>query len=116
KDLSNYESLMNGLLESGINRIDGISFSASNKEELKSQARIKAMLNAKKKAEEYAGVLNQTIGKAVSISEFSNTFPSPRYDNSMMKTSSESSNANQQTISLGEIEIRTVINVRFLLN
>ena len=117
KDLSKYESMMNGLLESGINRIDGISFSVSNKEELKSQARIKAILNAKKKAEEYVGVLNQSIGKAIAISEFTNsTIPTPRYDNSMMKTSSELSNSNQQTISLGEIEIRAVVNVRFLLN
>ncbi len=117
KDLSKYEALMNGLLESGINRIEGISFSASNKEQLKSQARIKAILNAKEKAEQYAGVLNQSIGKAITISEFTNsTSPTPKYDISMMKASSESSNSSQQTISLGEIEIRTVVNVRFLLN
>ena len=117
KDLSKYETLMNGLLEIGINRIDGISFSASNKEELKSQARIKAMLDAKKKAKEYAGVLDQSIGKAISISEFMiNTFPGPINRKSSLVMSSDSSDIEQQTISLGEIEIRTTVNVSFLLN
>lgn len=117
KDLSKYESLMNGLLESGINRIDGISFSVSNKEELLSEARKKAMQNAKKKATEYAGVLDQTIGKAISISEFSNNIlPSPMNRKVSMVMSSDSAGANQQTISLGEIEIRSNVNVSFILN
>lgn len=117
KDLSKYEDLMNGLLESGINRIDGISFSSSKEKELKSQARIKAIQNAKMKAEEYVAVLNQSIGKAISISEFTNnSFPGPLNRKASMMMSSESSGASQQTISLGEIVIKTTINVSFLLN
>ncbi len=118
KDLSKYETLMNGLLESGINRIDGISFSAKNRKELQSQARVKAMQNAKKKAEEYAGVLGQSIGKAVSISEFSsNQYPNPMNGKMSMAMSSDTSGGmEQQTISLGEIEIKASINVRFILN
>ncbi len=117
KDLSKYEPLMNGLLESGINRIDGISFSVSNKEELLSEARIKAVQNAKKKAVEYAGVLDQSIGKAISISEFSNNIvPSPINRKFSMAMSSDSAGANQQTISLGEIEIRAIVNVSFILD
>jgi uncharacterized protein YggE len=116
KDLELYESLMNGLLERGINRIDGISFSTSKIKELKSQARIKAMQNAKMKAEEYTKVLNQSIGKAVSISEFSNTnYPGPVNRKAMM-ISSDASAMEQQTISVGEIEVVTKINVSFLLN
>jgi uncharacterized protein YggE len=116
KDLELYESLMNGLMERGINRIDGISFSTSKIKELKSQARIKAMQNAKMKAEEYTKVLNQSIGKAVSISEFSNTnYPGPVNRKAMM-ISSDASAMEQQTISVGEIEVVTKINVSFLLN
>ena len=37
-DLSEYEPLMNGLLATGINRIDGITFSSSQLETLQSQA------------------------------------------------------------------------------
>ncbi len=117
KDLSKYEDLMNGLLESGINRIDGVYFSSSKEKELQSEARIKAMQNAKKKAEEYATVLNQSIGKAITISEFSgNTFPGPLTRKVEMAMSSDNSGGNQQTISLGEIEIKATVNVSFILN
>jgi len=116
KNLELYESLMNGLMERGINRIDGISFSASTINDLKSQARIKAMQNAKMKAEEYTKVLNQSIGKAVLITEFNNTnYPGPVNRKTMMM-SSDTSGMEQQTISVGEIEVITKVNVSFLLN
>ena len=116
KDLERYESLMNGLVERGINRINGISFSSSKIDELKSQARIKAIQNAKMKAEEYTNVLGQSIGKAVLISEFSNTnYPGPVNRANMMQ-SSDALGMEQQTISVGEIEIITKVNVSFLLN
>ena len=116
KDLERYESLMNGLVERGINRINGISFSSSKIDELKSQARIKAIQNAKMKAEEYTNVLGQSIGKAVLISEFSNTnYPGPVNRANMMQ-SSDALVMEQQTISVGEIEIITKVKVSFLLN
>jgi len=116
KDLERYESLMNGLVERGINRINGISFSSSKIDELKSQARIKAIQNAKMKAEEYTNALGQSIGKAVLISEFSNTnYPGPVNRANMMQ-SSDALGMEQQTISVGEIEIITKVNVSFLLN
>lgn len=114
-DLKKYEELMKGLMDSGINRIDSVEFSSSNKEALESQARKKAVENAQMKAKEYAGVLNQTIGKAISISEFSQSAgPQPMMFKSAMRT--EDSSAAQQTIAPGEMEIRTTVNVSFLLN
>lgn len=115
RDLKNYEPVMSGLMDTGVNRIDGVSFSSSNKEVLESQARKKAIENAQMKAKEYAGALNQTIGKAISISEFSNnTSPSPmRYKSAMM---ADASSGGEQTISVGEMEITTTVNVSFLLN
>ena len=116
KDLKIYESLMNGLMERGINRIDGISFSTSKINEVKSQARIKAMQNAKMKAEEYTKVLNQSIGKAVLITEFNNTNYSGQVNRKNMMMSSDTSGMEQQTIAVGEIEVVTKVNVSFLLN
>ncbi len=115
RNLDNYEDTMNGLLSSGINRIDNVSFSSSKKDELESQARKKAVENALMKANEYASVLNQKVGKAVSISEFSNTNypPQPMYKTSMMRM--ESDGGGQQTIAAGEMEISTTVNVRFIL-
>ena len=116
KNLELYESLMNGLMERGINRIDGISFSASTINDLKSQARIKAMQNAKMKAEEYTKVLNQSIGKAVLITEFNNTNYTGPVNRKTMMMSSDASGMEQQTIAVGEIEVVTKVNVSFLLN
>lgn len=112
--LDKYEALMNGLLETGINRIDGVAFSSSEKSKLESDARKKAIANAKMKAEEYAGVLDQTIGKAVSISEHQSVnYPQPMYKS--MAVMADAS-GDQQTISPGEMEIRVQVNVRFILN
>ncbi|GHC58286.1 SIMPL domain-containing protein [Ulvibacter litoralis] len=114
RDLKKYEPLMNALLESGINRIDNVSFSSSKSEALESQARKKAIENAKMKAEEYVGALNQSIGKAISISEQrSSNGPQPVY-RTMAKASSASDG--RETIALGEIEIKANVNVSFLLN
>ena len=114
RDLKKYESVMKGLIDTGINRIDGVSFSSSNNTALESQARKKAVENAKMKAEEYTSVLNQTVGKAVSISEFNNSVGTqPMFKSAMMEASSGSGD---QTISVGEMEIRTRVNVSFLLN
>ncbi len=70
KDLSKYEVVMNSLLESGINRVDDVSFASSKQAQLEQEARKKAVANAKMKAQDYAGVLSQEVGKAIHISEF----------------------------------------------
>lgn len=114
RDLEKYESVMKGLIDTGINRIDGVEFTSSNKPALESQARKKAIENAQLKAKEYASVLNQTIGKAISISEFRNTQdPRPMYK---MAAMSDSSGSGDQSIAPGEMEIKTTVNVSFLLN
>jgi len=112
-DISKYEEVMDGLLTTGINRINGVSFSSSKIESLHSEARKRAMLNAKMKAQEYATTLGQSIGKAVTISEFQNTTapPSP-YLRSMAMDESSS----KQTIAPGELDIVIRVNVIFELN
>ena len=50
-DLSKYDKLMSGLVSSGINSINGVSFSSSKMEEYEAEARKKAVLDAKQKAE-----------------------------------------------------------------
>tara|TARA_R110000850_G_scaffold274786_2_gene412786 strand:- start:16236 stop:16922 length:687 start_codon:yes stop_codon:yes gene_type:complete len=114
RDLKKYDTLVTGLLNQGINRIDGISFGAKNMEALKSQARIKAVENAKQKAEEYAGVLNQKIGKAVQISEASQAqMPSPGYRGALVNM--EAGDASGETLALGEMSVKAEINVSFEL-
>lgn len=111
-DLKDYEKIMSGLLNSGLNRIDGVQFQTSKKEALQSEARKRAVLNAKMKAEEYASALGQSAGKAISISEVQTDHYQPVYRVMEMKSDS----AEQQTIAPGEMEITVKVNVEFLLN
>ncbi len=112
KDLSKYESLMNGLLETGINRIDSVTFGSSKETSLQSEARVKAIMNAKQKAQEYASALGQNIGKAVHISEFQNiSLPSPVLRSTAMADGA----SNKQTMAPGEMTISVQVNVSFEL-
>jgi uncharacterized protein len=48
-DLKDYENIMSGLLQEGLNRIDGIEFKSSQLEKHTSEARRLAVLNAQQK-------------------------------------------------------------------
>jgi hypothetical protein len=112
-DLKNYEKIMSGLLKAGLNRIDGVQFKSSEMDKYMSEARKKAVVNAKNKASEYASALNQSIGKAISISEVqTNNYP-PMYRMNEMKVSSDS--MEQETIAPGEMEVTANVTVAFEL-
>lgn len=116
EDLEQYDATLSGLLQSGINRIDGIEFGAKNLESLQVDARKKAMLNAKDKAEQYASTLNQTIGKAISISEQGTAIPIVPKVRMMAMESDFAGSEPQETLAKGEIAIKIVVNVVFALN
>ena len=115
KDLKKYEDLMNGLLKSGINRIDGVAFSSSKIETLEVEARKKAVLDAKDKAAVYAGVLEQRIGNAVKIREMevNNYPPQPMFR--LESSSAMDKGSDQQTLAPGELEISRKVSISFQL-
>lgn len=114
KDLEKYEDVISGLLATGINRIDGIQFGASNMEELKSQARKKAIQNAKAKAEEYITELGHQLGSVNYISEVNSSQANPMaYRNLAMDQKESSGSQDAPTIAPGEMEVTAKINVRF---
>ena len=115
KDLKDYEIIMKGLLENGLNRIDGIQFKSSEMEKYEKEARKLAVLDAQNKAKELAEPLGQNIGKAISISEIDYNSVQPVY---RMDAAVEMSSAKegQQTIAPGELEIKIKVNIGFELN
>lgn len=114
EDISEYESIMKGLLENGLNGINGIEFESSEIEKHKAEARGKAVLNAKEKAEALAEPLGQTVGKAFKINEGSSNNYQPVYRTMEMKASSDQA-SNQETIAPGEMEVSIDVNVAFQL-
>jgi uncharacterized protein YggE len=114
KDLSKYDTLMEGLVNEGINRIDNVEFKSSKMTQLQSDARKLAMKEAKVKAEDYVSVLGQKVGKAILISDNSQIYvPQPRMY--AMKSMAMSDSAPRETLAIGEIEITANVSVNFIL-
>ncbi|RDI55025.1 SIMPL domain-containing protein [Flavobacterium glaciei] len=115
RDLSKYDELMEGLVNEGINRIDNVTFQSSKLAQYQSEARKLAMKEAKLKAEDYVSVLGQKVGRAMTISDNSQTYyPQPMY--AAMKTmESADSSAPRETLAVGEINITANVTVSFIL-
>ncbi|MDI6033506.1 SIMPL domain-containing protein [Flavobacterium sp. LB2P84] len=115
RDLSKYDELMEGLVDQGINRIDNVTFQSSKLAQYQSEARKLAMKDVKLKAEDYVSVLGQKVGRAMTISDNSQTyFPQPMY--AAMKTMEMSdASAPRQTLAVGEINITANVTVSFIL-
>ncbi|MBW2961415.1 SIMPL domain-containing protein [Mesonia aestuariivivens] len=113
-DISKYDEITQGLLELGINGINSVNFQSSEIEKYEAEARLKAIANAKEKAEEYAEALVIKVGVPTLISEnsSSNYSPTPVYRAMEMKQSNTSS-SNQQTLAVGEMEIKAQVHVNF---
>ena len=115
RDLSKYDELMDGLVDSGINRIDNVTFQSSKLAQYESEARKLAMKEAKMKAEDYVSVLGQKVGKAMTISDNSNSYqPQPVYAR-MKSMAMEDSSAPRETLAVGEINIIANVTVSFIL-
>lgn len=115
RDLSKYDELMDGLVDSGINRIDNVTFQSSKLAQYESEARKLAMKEAKMKAEDYVSVLGQKVGKAMTISDNSNSYqPQPVYAR-MKSIAMEDSSAPRETLAVGEINIVANVTVSFIL-
>ena len=115
KDLTKYDEIMMGLNDAGVNSIQGVEFKSSKMEDYERDARKKAMVNAKQKAADYVSVLGQKVGKALLITDNSQSYlPQPIYKGNMMAMASDGS-AQRETLAVGELEINTNVSVTFAL-
>jgi uncharacterized protein YggE len=114
KDLSQYDGLMEELVNAGINRITNVEFRSSKMDQLKSDARKLAMKDAKGKAEDYVSVLGQKVGNALTISDNTQVFnPQPMY---MKAMANGDASEQKETLAIGEIDITANVNVSFILD
>lgn len=115
KDLSKYGAVMKGLMDSGINRIDGVTFEDSEVEKHRSQAREAATKDAMQKAKDYASSLGVKVGKPLFIREPSaSSAPRPF----LMKAASAEVAAEayeDSPLAVGQIEIKETVEVSFAL-
>lgn len=124
KNLTNYDPIMAGLYDLGLNRLDGIYFQVSNEEDKKIEALKRATENARRKAETMATALGVEVGNIYYVTDTSygggGPVPAPPMmadaamaAGSASETSSESSVG--PSISGGEILYSASINVVFYI-
>lgn len=114
ENIENYETILAGLMEAGVNQLNGVEFRSSEIKKYKAQARIAAIKNAKAKAEAYAGALGQEIGKAIVISDISN--PVHRLTSVAFKTMDAAESASPNHIAPGQLTVSENVTVTFNLN
>jgi uncharacterized protein YggE len=117
KDLAKYDSLMEGLVDAGVNNIEGVTFQSSKLSQYQAEARKLAMKDAKAKADDFVSVLGQKVGKALLISDNSqNHYPSPVPVYAMKAMMSDAAEAApRETLAIGEITIVANVSVTFSL-
>src|SRR5690606_13260573 len=116
RDLSTYDVLMDELVKAGVNRVNGVTFQSSEIEKLKPEARVMAVADAKKKAEDFANALGQKVGKAIVITDNSSPiYNPPYYRANVMMMEAKADGGSGETLSVGEIEINTFVNITFAL-
>lgn len=116
KDLSFYDSLMEGLVDSGINRINTVEFRSSKLAMHQSEARKLAMQEAKLKAEDYVSVLGQKVGKALTISDNSQGYnPQPMLYAMKAEADGVGGGGARETVAIGEINVTANVSVSFAL-
>lgn len=114
KDLSKYDTMMMGLVDTGINNIQGVEFKSTKVAQFESDARKAAVADAKTKALDYASALSQKVGKAIMVSDNSQThYPVPMMY--AMKAGAAEDAMPRETLAIGEIEITANVTISFSL-
>jgi uncharacterized protein YggE len=125
RDMKRIEGLLSDVISSGVNRIDDIDFRTTQIRKFKDQARAMAMKAAREKAIALTGEINQTIGKAYSITEEAlNNYSAPNYSQNAMSNATRSEagggasgdySDSEGTIAIGQISITARVLVSFEL-
>jgi uncharacterized protein YggE len=110
KDLSRLDTLLEGLIKAGGNRIDSVRYETSDLRKYRDQAREMAVKAAREKAQALAKALGQEIGKASSIEEPNDiTLPSGFFANE----SAEIGGVAKKSIAVGQKTISASVTVSF---
>ena len=116
KDIKKYDEFMMDITDTGITNVNGVEFKSSKMEEYEAEARKKAILIAKQKANDYTSALGQKVGKVLLITDNSSTYyPHPVMFKGARAEAMDAAGAPRETLAIGEIEITANVNVTFVL-
>jgi hypothetical protein len=80
RDLNRLGEILDAVVRSGANQINGISFDVEDRKQAESEARRLAIQDATEKAQELAGLAGIDLGELQNISVYSSGNPQPVYD------------------------------------
>jgi hypothetical protein len=111
RDLDKIKDVLGFAGEAELNQVGNLSFDIEDKEELKKEAREKAIQEARERADNLAGVLDVNLGKIVNFSEgYQNDQPQPVY-REMLKAEDASGGA--PSIESGSQEIKVNVSLTY---
>jgi len=80
RDLNRLGEILDAVVRSGANQINGISFDIEDRKQAESEARRLAIQDATEKAQELSSLAGISLGEVQNISVYSNGNPQPVYD------------------------------------
>ena len=80
RDLNRMGEILDAVVRSGANQINGISFDVEDRKQAESEARRLAIQDATEKAQELADLAGISLGEVQNINVYSNGNPQPVYD------------------------------------
>lgn len=108
-------SLFESLKSNGISNANVVNTTRTDLEQLQQAGKIEAVKNAQANASALAGAVNQTIGKAIMIQDYSTPYM-PLYRNTMMVKSEASADTVLADTEFQDIRIDHRVTVRFILD
>lgn len=116
-DLNLLPELVARVVQQGANRLNQVSYELENRNVARNEALVRAVEDARAKAELMASTLGVSLGQVRTISEQQFDFPRPMYRAEMQIAASMDAAAPEpNAFAAGEIEVRTTVNVVFDLN
>jgi uncharacterized protein YggE len=126
-NVTNLESVLTGLLNAGVNRVDNVEFHTSQLRKYRDQARAMAVRAASEKADALCGELGVKRGKPLNINAnesggmwYPTSYMGSRgymgnNSQTIIQSSSGVSDSPGETLSLGQITVSATVNVSFAL-
>jgi len=108
RNVSQFDSLMSGLYEAGVNSVDNISFEVDDQQAQKQEAKRLAVAQAREIADALTEGLNVTVGDVYSVSD-------QDYDTPPVPIYFATAESGDSSIAGGEVEISQTVSVSFLI-
>lgn len=113
RDLSKIGDALTRIGQLGGNQVNGPSFTIDDLSLLKQEARLKALEDARKKAEVLSDVLGVKIGRVVTFNESAGGYPPPMPMYTSMKAIDASEGVAAPSIQTGSLDVTSNVSVTF---